>query len=447
MHVIVSLLQSESCVQPKVSNSSDELLNLETKSTFYSKFDRDERYGQGVKRNIVATSPKLLRKMNAEAVLGYALETEIFSATDLMEATGLTRATVLGLCDELVGLDWIVEVSDARSAGGYTMGRPARRYRLQERSGCIVGIDAGQHSATALVSDLKGNHLARSAAILLSEDPKSRLKAVGELTQTVLEVAGMTQKDIFVAVVGVPAPVDEHGGSPIGDGFWPRMNSGFHKIFPASAHVIVENDANLAALAERSLGCGQGVKSFAALLSGERFGAGLVVDDALLRGSFGGAGEMRFLNFVEGVGSADGLGLLARQWAAEAQAAAGAAGGAKPAFLNEAVPSAQSVLAAALSGEPAARAIVDRLGERLASVSYVLASLLGVEKVIVSGAVADGAQPIIESAAAVLQERFPAPVPSLDASRLGADGVVLGALTCGLTLVRDSPLNFTPVPS
>lgn len=66
---------------------------------------------------------------------------------------------------------------------------------------------------------------------------------------------------------------------------------------------------------------------------------------------------------------------------------------------------------------------------------------------IVSGAVADGAQPIIESAAAVLQERFPAPVPSLDASRLGADGVVLGALTCGLTLVRDSPLNFTPVPS
>ncbi|MGO2542346.1 MAG: sugar kinase, partial [Specibacter sp.] len=124
-----------------------------------------------MKKNSGATSTQLLRRMNSAAVLGYALESETFNATEAMEATGLTRATVLGLCDELAELGWIDELGDARAAGQYSMGRPARRYRLRETAGYILGIDAGQHTATVMVADLRGKTLARTAAVMTTEEP------------------------------------------------------------------------------------------------------------------------------------------------------------------------------------------------------------------------------------------------------------------------------------
>ena len=87
------------------------------------------------------------------------------------------------------------------------------------------------------------------------------------------------------------------------------------------ATVLAENDANLAALGERWRGAARGVDDLAVLLAGERLGVGLIESGRLLHGSQGGAGEMAFLDRVEGVGNADGIALLARMWGAEAAAA------------------------------------------------------------------------------------------------------------------------------
>ena len=89
------------------------------------------------------------------------------------------------------------------------------------------------------------------------------------------------------------------------------------------ATVLTENDANLAALGERWRGAAQGVDDLAVLLAGERLGAGLLESGRLLHGSQGGAGEMAFLDRVEGVGNADGIALLARTWGAEAVSSEG----------------------------------------------------------------------------------------------------------------------------
>ena len=124
--------------------------------------------------------------MNSAAVLGYALEAETFNATEVMEATGLTRATVLGLCDELAELGWIDELGDARAAGQYSMGRPARRYRLRETAGYILGIDAGQHTATVMVADLRGKTLARTAAVMTTEEPAARVVTVRKIAEAAM---------------------------------------------------------------------------------------------------------------------------------------------------------------------------------------------------------------------------------------------------------------------
>ena len=62
-----------------------------------------------------ASSPQVLRKLNARRVLEHAWRADAFTASDVMTATGLTRSTVIGVCDELdVITRWHVESLDRR---------------------------------------------------------------------------------------------------------------------------------------------------------------------------------------------------------------------------------------------------------------------------------------------------------------------------------------------
>ncbi|MGU3409688.1 ROK family protein [Microbacterium sp. M1A1_1b] len=222
-------------------------------------------------------------------------------------------------------------------------------------------------------------------------------------------------------------------------GYWAAMNPGFDGV-TGHGLVVVENDANLAAVAERDL---RGDASFAALLAGERLGTGLVVDGRLLRGSHGGAGEMRVLSMVTGVGSADGLGRAAKDLVdAAGQQDRIAPGTPLAAAVRAGRTDAAAVFAAARSGDPVALDVVEQLGDRLARVCVVLASLLDIDRVVVAGAIAQPAGAVIDHAQTLLHKWSLDPVPEIVASTLGADVVVHGAIALALDVVQDDPLSL-----
>ncbi|MGW9114250.1 ROK family protein [Microbacterium sp. NPDC055683] len=401
-----------------------------------------------------ASSPQLLRRMNSGALMRFALGAGEFTAAEAMGATALTRSTVLGVCDDLVAAGWLDEVEDSRAAGLTSKGRPARRYRLRDDAGVVAGVDAGENRFTVVVADLRGGVLAEARGDAPAVDRRKGVAAVrsraaaaverralaGRLLDEALAQAGADRADVLVVVVGVPAPVDAEGRSPAGDrDFWKTMNPDFADLLPGVA--VVENDANLAAVAEQSLGGQAHVANVATLLSGERLGAGVIVDGRLLRGARGGAGEMRFLDIVEGAGTPDGVGALARTWAREAVAA-----GRATALAARPDATAQDVFRAAEEGDALALEILDRLGERIARVALVLASLLDIERVVVAGAIADAVEPVLRRARVVLAEDFYPPVPELVASALGRDVVVRGAVESARAHLREEPLAFTPRP-
>ena len=402
-----------------------------------------------------ATSPQVLRQVNARRVLGFAWGVGAFTASDAMEATGLTRSTVIGVCDELVQQGWLDELSDARAGGAYTKGRPARRYSLRERAVVVVGVDAGYAQVTATVADLRGTQLGRSSAEIPAADPSSieRLADAAErraiarrAVREALAACDVDPAAVLAITVAVPAPVDADGVSPADDWFWDMTNPGYAELFAGDAQIVsVENDANLAAIAEQTApeGGGRDADSFIALLMGEGMGAGLMIDRRLVRGRRGGAGEMRFLDHVEGVGSPSGAALLARQWAIEAIRAGLPAGSElgrlDPDTLDEA-----AVARAAAAGDPAANAIVDRLAARLARICLVLGDLLDVDRIVVGGATAVTLPVVIERAAAILEASGDPTAPELVASRLGPEAVRIGAIEHALRLVRERALELTP---
>lgn len=430
------------------------------------------------------SSPQLMRRANRQALLQHALGAEAFTAADAMAATGLTRATVLGVCAELEQAGWLEEAPAERD-GAAPRGRPARRFSLRARAGILLAVDAGQHTLAARAADLRGRELAAERLVLedapLVDDDleagaaaaERRLEALRALLDRVSARAGARGPvdaaraegshdaagavDALTAagaadgrgtagaprlltVVGVPAPVDAGGRSPSGDaGYWPAMNPGL--VDALDGPVLVENDANLAALAERAhlALSGADADHLAALLMGERFGAGLVVDGRLLRGADGGAGEMRFLDAVLGDHrGADGVAALARRWALEALEA-----GETSAALSALPPAelgAKDVFLAARDGDALARAVLERIGDRLARIAMILSSLIAVDTVVVAGAIAEAIDPVLEHAREALPRIGTPPLPQLRASSLGRDVVVRGALELALTRLREDPL-------
>jgi predicted NBD/HSP70 family sugar kinase len=388
---------------------------------------------------MVAPSSRMVREASARLVLDHMWDAPPVTGTDLMAATGLSRATVHDVCEELIARGWVREVANQREHGDYHKGRPARRYAFDALAGVVVGVDAGQHRVGAIVADLRGvehsRHQSRSRA---GTDAVGRLAAVEDAITGAL--AGTSPERVLAVTVGVPAPVDAGGRTAFrGNPYWELMNPDLGERLHARHGwpAIVDNDANLAALAEGWRGHGRGVRHFVALLAGERLGAGIVEDGRLVRGVRGGAGEMRFLGLVDGVGSADGIAKTARDWARAALAEPGARS------TLAAEPDAASVFAAADAGDALAAAVVDRIAERMARVIATLASLVDTERVIIAGRVAASCGPLLTT----LEERLAHhgdPPPRVLASPLGGDAVMLGAVKRSLDHVREHALHLVP---
>lgn len=402
-----------------------------------------------------ATSPQVLRRLNARRVLEHAWRCDAFTATDAMAATGLTRSTVIGVCDELVGQGWLAELDDARAFGAYTKGRPARRYALRDRAALVIGVDAGFDHVSATVADLRGTPLGRQGVAIPASGPEriepradaeQRRTLARDAVQGALAAAGADPTEVLAITVAVPAPVDRDGRSPADDWFWSTVNPGYAELFRGSAPLVaVENDANLAAIAERAAPNGEGrdVDSYIALIVGEGMGAGLMIDGRLVRGRRGSAGELRFLDHVEGVGSADGLALLARRWAVDA-IRAGVPAGSELGRLDTGTFDESAVDRAAAAGDPAAVAIVERLAERLARTCLVLGDLLDVDRVIAGGAAPAALPSVMERAAAILDASDDPSAPELRTSRLGEECVTTGAIEHALDLLREQALDLAP---
>jgi predicted NBD/HSP70 family sugar kinase len=387
----------------------------------------------------------MVREASARLVLDHMWNAPTVTGTDLMAATGLTRATVHDVCQELIDRGWVRELANQREHGGYRKGRPARRYAFDPLAGLVVGVDAGEHRVDALVADLRGQELGRYQSPPRSgfADAAERVAAVDEAIEGALAAAGAPAQRVLAVTVGVPAPVDAAGRTAFrGNPYWELMNPELGERLHAEHgwRAIVENDANLAALAEGWRGDGRGMRHFVALLAGERLGAGIVEDGRLIRGVRGGAGEMRFLGLVAGVGSAEGIAKVTRDWASAALAEPGAAS--VLATGPSGGPGAEAVFAAAAAGDALAAGVVDRIAERMALVVATLASLVDTDLVIIAGRVAASCGPLVEP----LQERLARhgnPPPRVLASALGGDVVMLGAVARCLDDVREHALQLT----
>lgn len=392
----------------------------------------------------------MLRRMTASAVLDALRAGGPMTGSDLIDATGLARPTVHVVCNDLIRLGWIRETERRRPQGDSRRGRPARCYEFQSRAGLVLGVDATDRVSVRL-ADLRGDRVAAAGQPLahVSLPASERLAAVRRAIDSVLASAAIDPTHVLAVVMGVPTPVDADG-RPVGrEAYLPglpgrdlRPEVGGRWGWP----VLVENDANLAALGERWRGVAAGIDDLVVMVADERLGSGLFLGGRPIRGHAGSAGELRFFELIERVGSTYGIAYLVRTLGAEAVAELGprepaarrgrrlwALAGGDPARVQTA-----TVLEAARGGDEVALEIVDRVADRMAYAVAALAGMLDPELVVISGAVADDGDLFLDRIRRRLVPELIDRPPRVAMSTLGDQAVVVGAVRMALDHVEGS---------
>jgi predicted NBD/HSP70 family sugar kinase len=384
--------------------------------------------------------------MNQRLALDALIKAHTLTASELMEHTGLSRVTAHAVCDDLKDMGWVRELPPSLPASSAGIGRPARTYAFDALAGLVVGIDLGVSTITGQLCDLRGQLLAEAVSTTSRHDRPGAELALDAMTllNDLLSRRPPESGRILAIALGVPAPVNREGRITQPNIVVPGLQDlDLPTIFRRDdCQVIVENDANLAVLAERWRGAAQGADNVVTILSGERLGSGIIAGGHLLHGHDGEAGELDFLGLVQDVGDTRGAARVARElgqqavaeylgsdtWNTDAPGALIARYAGTPADVE-----ARHVMDAARDGDLTGQTIVRAVAQRMARTVAVISTLLNPDIVIIGGAIATAGDTLLDplkEAIVPLTKR----TPTLAASTLGDHAVSLGAIRHALNL-------------
>jgi predicted NBD/HSP70 family sugar kinase len=243
-----------------------------------------------------AGSLESLRRLNRLRVIHALRDEGQISRAEIARRTGLSRSTVSSLVADLQADGLVVERPEPGLAHGAQGGRPPILLSFDASAGAAVGIDFGHSHLRVAVSDLASTILAeRKLPLDTDHDAQHGLELASELVTEALADAGVERSAVIGAGMGLPGPIEQRegivGSSAILPG-WIGMASATEMRRRLDIPVMVDNDANLGALAEAAFGAGRDAGDLIYLKVSSGIGAGLILNGRLYRGSAGLAGEL-----------------------------------------------------------------------------------------------------------------------------------------------------------
>ncbi|MGA5425992.1 ROK family protein [Streptomyces koyangensis] len=364
--------------------------------------------------------PSLLRRINSAVVLHALRGTECATLTEITRVTGLSRPTVEGVVEGQIEAGLVVEVA-AEEGAARRQGRPARRFRFRAEAGYLLGLEIGSHRVSAVLADLDGRILGTAQkAVLASAPADERLERLRATVADLLRRTGVSRQAVRAVGVGSPGIVEADGTVRLGTALpeWTGLELGERLRRSFRCPVLVENDANTAAVAEHWKGAAAGSDDVVYVMAGLSPGAGSLIGGRLHRGFGGAAGEIGALH------------LLGRGETPETLLSTNG----EPLHpLDEQAVAA--VFADARDGDAQAQAALDRFVRRL--VHDVAALVLALDpEVVVIGGWAAGLDGVLEPLRKELA-RYCLRTPRVALSVLGEAAVATGALRLALDHVEE----------
>ena len=386
-----------------------------------------------------------LREHNRRRVVETLRDRGTASRAELARLTGLSRSTVSTLIAELQENGLVVERA-APAHGVVQQGRPPVLLSLDRSAGAVVGLDFGHADVRVAVADLSRTILAeRVMEMDVDHAGAGALDAAAVLVTEAVEEAGIARDRVLAAGMGLSGPVDHeedrvHRSAILPS--WGGIRPGAELARRIDVPVHIENDANLGALAEITIGAARGAQDCIYLMVGAGVGAGITVGGRLLHGAGGTAGELGHV-------LVDDNGLICR--CGNRGCLETVAGG--PAIV-ELLRRADgddltldTVLEHVAAGDPGAVRAVADAGHAIGRVVAGLCNVLNPEAIVIGGALAAAGEALLEPVRTAIERHTIRPAADdvrVVASELGERAEVLGALIHASRLADVPHLSHVP---
>ncbi|MCC5580797.1 ROK family transcriptional regulator [Microtetraspora sp. AC03309] len=371
-----------------------------------------------------------VRATNLAVVLRFVRENAPCSRADIAASTGLNKATVSSLVADLIDRRLLRETGLTENR----VGRPATMLVLDGSPYAAIGVEVNVDYITAVAVDLKGEELLnwRRSFPGSTSSAGQAIAAVAAIARRVVSRMSKEARQVLGLTVAVPGLVDVQGAVRI------APNLGWHDVdlcgdlakalrdpgFP----VMVDNDANLGALAERRFGPHGNVDDLVYITGEVGVGAGVIMDGRLRRGGRGYTGEIGHIQ-IDPLGPDCRCG---RRGCIEATAGIGAvlartAPDASPADLELEI---DEIVQRARGGDREVLDLLAEVGANLGKGLAVVANLVNPEVIVLGGYYVPLAPWLLAPAEEEMFRRAIAPGGGgcrLEVSTLGYGAAALGA--------------------
>lgn len=309
---------------------------------------------------------------------------------ELANQTGISRATVTTITAELLQNGLIEEVERAGSEPESKRGRPRVDLRVRGNAHLVVGVKISSRTMSLVLLNFEGTRLATLETELEVSvfSPADLATVISDAISDLTGSSGHELSDVSGIGVGIAGVVQATSGFV----HWSpslscrNVELGAELSAALGTPTFVDNDANLVAMAEKTIGLGKSHTDFIVVTIESGVGMGLVIDGKLYRGTRGCGAEFGHTKVhLDGAlcrcGQRGCLEAYVGDYALLREAMT--MPGADP--RAEETASIEALLEAARAGDPMARSIVERAGRMFAMGLANLVNIFDPQLIILAG--------------------------------------------------------------
>jgi glucokinase len=293
-----------------------------------------------------------------------------------------------------------------------------------QTNGAVIGVDLGGTKLSAGLFDSTDTLIARELTLVggLNQD-----QLVDALAQAVGKLIELTDEPVLAAGFGVPTTIDQRTGIAVQAANLPIKDLALREVLTnrTGLPIFLDNDANVAALAEQRLGAGaqadEPVTDLIMVTLGTGFGGGIVIDGKIVAGHIGAGAELGHMS-IEHAGlpcvspNCPGIGCIETYAGGTALARDAQLlverepqGALARAVADGSEARGETVLRLAKAGDSSCMALFQEMGERLGTAFFSLVNIFNPQMIAVGGGMSPALDLLLPIATDVVRRRALAP--------------------------------------
>lgn len=243
-------------------------------------------------------NPRLQHIINTSIIFNYILASNPTFRAEISKNLGISAPAVSRAIEKLIKKEYVAETERVKTK----MGKRPIPLIINKNKFFVVGIDLGKERLKMALVNLGGEVVEKYTGSIISKDKKAVERTISEVKEFIKKYTGYKNKNthnIEAVCIGVPAAIDIKKERVVSTSHyrdWEWKDFNLKNILTAEFDipVFVENDANLSAVGEKHYGEGRKYNNIVYVEISSGIGAGIIIDNRLIKGSGGTAGEIGF---------------------------------------------------------------------------------------------------------------------------------------------------------